>query len=200
MSAIALFARRARGSTFDAWGPSDVNLCESNARLHARQMPMLTNPVASAGGGGFARFGRWIVGGMGEGGGSQAQNERYLARYGYGSGGQIVGFTLLRLFGLSVTPLVGIGGAGIGALSQDSRAAVVEPRRGGSGGALLFGGVLIELHLPLLRGWGPLGGLLLGYRFTLMAGVNKSDLDLPANDRDGVSGFFARLVVGVGQG
>lgn len=199
MPADTTSTRRLRGSAFIAWGPSDVNLCESNASLRARKLPALTNPVASAGGGGYARFGRWLVGGFGEGGGSEAHNERYLARFGYGGGGQIVGFTLLKLFGLSVTPLVGFGGAGMGAQTLDVRAAVVEPKRGGTGGALLFAGVLLELHLPLLRGWGPLGGLLLGYRFTALAGTNSADFDLPSNDRDGISGFFARMVVGFGR-
>lgn len=191
--------RRVRGSAFVAWGPSDVNLCESNARLRARGMPSLTNPVASLGGGGYGRFGRWIIGGFGEGGGSEAHNARYLARYGYGGGGQIVGFTLLRLLGVSVTPLVGMGGAGMGAQTLDVRATVVEPKRGGAGGGLFFAGLLIELHLPLLRGWGPLGGLLLGYRFTALASANSADFDLPSNDRDGISGFFARVVVGLGR-
>ncbi len=191
--------RRLRGSTFVAWGPSNVHLSESNASLRARGMPALTNPVASIGGGGYARFGRWIVGGMGEGGGSEARNAHHLARYGYGGGGQMVGFTLRRFLGVSITPLVAIGGAGMGAQTLDLRATVLEPKRGGAGGTLLFAGLLIALHIPLLRGWGPMGGLMIGYRFTALAGANNADFELPGNDRDGISGFFARLVVGLGR-
>jgi hypothetical protein len=198
MPAIITSSRPLR-STFLIWGPSNVNLLETNAHLRAQGMPRLTNPVASIGGGGYGRFGRWIVGGMGEGGGSQARHERSLTWYGYGGGGQIVGFTLLRLLGLSVTPLLGFGGAGMGAQTLGARPTVVEPKRSGRGGALLFVGLLFELHVPLLRGWGPLGGLMLGYRFTKLAGTNSADFDLPGNHRDGISGFFARVVMGLGR-
>jgi hypothetical protein len=191
--------RRARGAGFLAWGPSDVNLCEGNARLRALGMPTLLNPEASLGGGGYARYGRWLIGGYGEGGGSRAHNARYQAIYGYGSGQQMFGFTLINLLGLQLTPVVGLGGGSMSASTVDVQASVVNLRRGSGFGGLAFVGVLVEFHLPLWRGWGPQAGMMLGYRFAALLGKNNSDFDLPSSGREGISGFFSRVMVGLGR-
>jgi hypothetical protein len=188
-----------RGAGFLAWGPSDVNLCEGNGRLHAKGMPTLLNPEASLGGGGYARWGRWLIGGYGEGGGSIAHNARYRAAYGYGSGMQMFGFTLISLLGLRFTPVVGFGGGGMNAATMDAQASVVDARRGTGYGGLAFAGLLLEFHLPLWRGWGPQVGLMLGYRFAALLADNDSDFDLPSEGREGIGGFFSRVMVGVGQ-
>jgi hypothetical protein len=40
---------------------------------------------------------------------------------------------------------------------------------------------------------------MLGYRFAALLGKNDSDFDLPSSGREGISGFFSRVMVGLGR-
>ncbi len=103
------------------------------------------------GGGGFYQHSSGLlIGGEGEGGGLNEDNDGGTLAVGAGHGGMRVGwrFTLGRL--LSVYPLIGIGGAGAGVSAE-----AIED---GSSSALVSVGLGIDLRL------GGRVGLLLGLR------------------------------------
>lgn len=203
--------RGAGGRGYFMVGSSVIDIEELNSRLEAKQYSKLSDKFMSFGGGGHAIMGRLIIGGEGHGLiGKETTTGEYKVSLNAGCGFFDLGYMVYSSRGLSLYPLLGIGGGGMSLKIADRQTPTFDevlenPKRGTE---LVSGCFLLNLSFGadylfnLGEGQGE-GGLLLGiragYTFALVKGEWKIDEATVAGGPEvGVEGPYLRLAVGGG--
>jgi hypothetical protein len=201
------------GVGYFIFGGKMINLSSLNTKLESKGYPKVSNNFISLGGGGHFTIKRFIIGGEGHGFFSkETQNIGYRASIGGGYGFFNVGYLVYHTKGLSVYPLLGLGG---GAISLELAEKGISPSfddllsnpRGQS--VVSVGGFLVNLAVGLdyflalgrsERGEGGLDfGLRLGYIFSpLMGSWRMSGVAVSGGPSVAPTGPFIRLTIGGG--
>lgn len=103
-----------RGAGYFTAGLTMIDFHELNNYLTRHNLDTLSNEQFVFGGGGWGQGNRVRFGGIGMGGGKVVTNDSVSVEIGYGLGLFEVGYALVNLKHLIITPQLGIGGYGVG--------------------------------------------------------------------------------------
>lgn len=193
-------------------GAAQLDVDEINAALTAAGYPAFEENFVSLGGAGLASRNRLLIGGEGHAvfqSSETSADGQFRTSLGGGYGMFNVGYEVFRSDGLSIYPLLGIGGGGT-SLRIGERAVVdfddvlAQPRRGVqlTNASLLLGGAL---GADWLLGVGTgRGGMVLSLRAGYNYAPLESDWSIDGTDVAGgpestLSGFYVRLGFGGGR-
>lgn len=103
-----------RGAGYFGPGVTMFKFGELNTLFASRGFDTINNRQFTFGGGGWGQSGRVRLGGYGMGGGKTLVNDSVSVEVGYGVGFFEVGYSLINARHFMLTPLLGIGGGGLG--------------------------------------------------------------------------------------
>lgn len=185
-----------------------------NVALRGRGFEEVSGNMVSIGGGGHVLLGRWIVGGEGFGlmpRESDTQSGDWRARVSGGGGVVNLGYTVIRVGGTSVYPLIGVG-AGALSLEMSERSSptfdqvMANPGRGSSltqVTMLVQPAIGLDHFVPVGNADGVLAGFVVGIRAGYTFAPTTSDwyldtMRIPGGPTQGMEGAFLRVVIGGG--
>lgn len=185
-----------------------------NGALAGRGFDEVSGNMVSVGGGGHAVLGRWILGGEGFGlmpRESHTPTGDWRARVSGGGGVVNLGYTVVRVGGTSVYPLIGVG-AGALTLEMAERSTptfdqvMADPARGSTltqVTMLVQPAIGIDHFVPVGTADGVLAGFVVGVRAGYTFAPTTSDwyldtMRLPGGPKQGMEGAFIRVVIGGG--
>lgn len=212
---MAVHNKKGGGRGYFMFGGSIIDIKSLNSKLDSKGYPKFPDNFISLGGGGHGIIGKVIIGGEGHGligrettGGSKTYKTSISAGYGFFNFGYIVYSTK----GLSVYPLLGLGGGGMSFKIVERETipsfddVLNNPKRSANlstSGFLLNLALgtdyLLKLEEDKKREGGLVFGLRIGYTFALIKGSWKMDgIEISGGPEIGITGPYIRLMIGGG--